>query len=265
MIILVSSLWVLLIAVILKPIGLDMVINKWRAVIAFVLVTASTISFVIYLLPLIFKKFYEPENWTIGKYFTIPFFIVIISSPLAAIATYLISASENIPILISPLEQLTIWVVRTSFISIFPTIIFYFIYKNTAKDQESYEAIITETIEDNILTEKITLSGNNKEILAILPQDFLYAEVLGNYVTIYYLSGNEVIQKALRTTLQQIIDDLESYPQFVRCHRSFIVNISNIINIKGNSHAYKLNLRNIETEVPVSKSYTRLIKEKLNL
>lgn len=242
-----------------------MVSNKWRAISIFVVMTMLVISFVVYVLPSVFRKFYDPANWTIGKYLTIPLCIVVIISPLAAIATYVISISENIEIVVSPFQQVTIWYIRASFVSIFPTLIFYFLNKGMAPDPVSYNMAGRRYTDNNTSQETFAISGSNKESLELLPDDFLYAEVLGNYVTIYYLHDNELRQKAMRTTLQQIIEEMEAYPQFIRCHRSFIVNISNITDVRGNSHAYKLNLKNLEGDVPVSKSYTRLIKEKLDL
>ena len=244
---------------------MDLLVNKLRAASILIAITAFTLLFVIYALPAIFKKFYDPESWTFARFLSIPAAIVFIVSPLAAIATYYICVSENIPITISPIEQLAIWLVRSAFLSLFPTMTFYFLYKNAQLKQ--IQEIPVYTAPDNMETtnEVVILSGNTKESLEICPKDLLYAEVLGNYVTVHYLEDNEIRQKSIRTTLQQIIDDLEAYPQFVRCHRAFIVNISNVTNVRGNSHAYKLSLKNMDGEVPVSKSYTKSIKEKLNL
>jgi len=265
LVVMVSLIWVILISAILKPMGMALITNKMRAASILIIITAFALLFVMYALPAIFKKFYAPNNWTFGKFLSIPAAIVFIVSPLAAVATYYISTSENIPITISPVEQLAIWYVRSSFLSLFPTMTFFFLYRNVPSDPILNNEIHVDQGNNESGKGFVVLSGNTKESLQISPQDFLYAEVLGNYVTVYYLSDNEVQQKSIRTTLQQILEDLDIFPQFVRCHRAFIVNISNITNVKGNSHAYKLSMKNLNTEVPVSKSYTKLIKEKLNL
>ncbi len=265
LIVVVSSLWILLIAVILKPLGIELVKNKQFVTILFISMAVSVIALVVYGFPVIFRRFHNPDSWTFGKYLSIPICIVIIFSPLAAIVTYLVCLKENIPITISPVQQLLIWIVRSLFISIFPTLIFYFINKNYQRTDINRKTINPDSSQNDLSNEPILLSGTTKDTLEVIPEELLYAEVLGNYVTIYYQSGNQVLQKSLRTTLQQIMESLQSYPEFVRCHRAFAVNLSKITNLRGNSHAYKLTLGELSTEVPVSKSYTKLIKEKLDL
>lgn len=262
----VPSVWVFLIAAILKPLGLHQVNDVYNIALLFSFITAVSAAFVVYISPLIFRCYYKSETWTKGKYFVSTASIMILIVPFATIATHYFLTRENIPITISPIHQLFIWLIRVFFIGIFPTFFLYILYRKLAPET-TYSHI--EHHNEDITSEKkediIVLSGNTKESVEFLPHSFLYAEVLGNYVTIYYLEENRVQQKSLRTTLSQITEILNAYPQFVRCHRAFIVNISNVVSVRGNSHAYKLTVNNMDAEIPVSKSYTRIIKEKLNM
>lgn len=266
--VLISVGWVFLIGIILKPIGLHRIQNnQLEIIIIFTLITAFSVSIVLYIFPLIFKKYFDPAKWTKGKYWISIILIILIVAPISTIATYYICKWENIPITIGPIHQLLIWYMRASLGALLPSTIFYFIYKNKEIRNILDREIKRIEYQDDKRQEKfITITGSTKESLLILPQNILYAEVSGNYVTIHYYNENaEPEKKILRITLQQMLDVLSPYPEFVRCHRAIIVNVSNITNIRGNSHAYYLTLRKVATEITVSKTYTKTIKERLDL
>lgn len=268
LVVVVSMAWIFLLGIILKPLGLHQIKNnQFEIILLFMLVAAISVSAVLYILPLFFKKYFNPETWSKGRYWCSIIVIILIAAPISTIVTYYICKWESIPITISPVHQLLIWCMRASMGALLPSAIFYFIYRNEQMQETlNREIKRIEFLESEGIEELVNLTGSTKESLLILPQNILYAEVSGNYVAIHYLNeSNENEKKLLRTTLQQIIDVLSSYSQFVRCHRSIIVNVSNITNIRGNSHAYYLTLRNLGSEVPVSKTYTKAIKEKLNL
>jgi DNA-binding LytR/AlgR family response regulator len=48
--------------------------------------------------------------------------------------------------------------------------------------------------------------------------------------------------------------------QIKRCHRSYIINESKIVSVRGNAQGLKLSLSNVEEEVPVSRSYLYLFR-----
>lgn len=83
-----------------------------------------------------------------------------------------------------------------------------------------------------------------------------YAEVKKNYVCFYQQSGQIM-------TYMTISDAEEKLPvkNFLRIHRSFIVNINNIVAIEGNS----VILKNREERVPVGESYKGRLFELLKI
>jgi len=50
-------------------------------------------------------------------------------------------------------------------------------------------------------------------------------------------------------------------PGIYRCHRSFLVNLSNIKTVTGNSNGFKIHFKNYNKHVPVSRSYTNEFKK----
>lgn len=88
----------------------------------------------------------------------------------------------------------------------------------------------------------------NKQLKKILFKDILFIESMENYVVIQTISSKELVY----TTLKQFY---ESLPQHVfrQTHRSYIVNLENVIAIDGNQlniNSYKIPIaRNFRDEI----------------
>lgn len=122
--------------------------------------------------------------------------------------------------------------------------------------------------ERNIQEEKggdaITLSGDTKESICVLPDNIMYMESSGNYVDVCYREEGNMKHKLLRSTIKQMDEMMEKYGCFVRCHRAYIVNVNKIMNINGNAQGYRLNLEDTQQEIPVSRTYLKDFKSFLN-
>jgi DNA-binding LytR/AlgR family response regulator len=116
---------------------------------------------------------------------------------------------------------------------------------------------------DHIEIDRIVLSGSTKESVTLYPDSILYIESSGNYVKINCLHNNVVKQKQLRTTITQLDKELQPYPSIARCHRAYMVNTSFITHVEGNSQGFRLRLRHVKEEVPVSRSYLKVIRDRL--
>jgi DNA-binding LytR/AlgR family response regulator len=98
---------------------------------------------------------------------------------------------------------------------------------------------------------------NGKQILKVATTDLICFEANDNYVITYYLNKEGQVKKTMdRFSLKKIDDLLKSAGiAFERVHKSFIVNPDYILKIKGKAQAYKLEIKHLDTEVPVSRSY----------
>ena len=101
-----------------------------------------------------------------------------------------------------------------------------------------------------------SVRGND---LTIPLSDFLYAEAQKNCVDIYFLREGHVEHQQLRTTLTSVLADANEKSIF-QCHRSFIVNLSNIRSAHGNSNGYQLTVGDEHHTVPVSRSYVKTLR-----
>ncbi|WP_089734667.1 LytTR family transcriptional regulator DNA-binding domain-containing protein [Chryseobacterium jejuense] len=62
----------------------------------------------------------------------------------------------------------------------------------------------------------------------------------------------------LRISLSNILAQVQT-PTIKRCHRSYIINLGKVKNIKGNAQGYKLTLPEIDFDIPVSRSFISII------
>ena len=117
--------------------------------------------------------------------------------------------------------------------------------------------------EDINWNSQITLEGTTNEHVTLEIADLLYIEAVGNYVKIVDKGENEVQTHMLRATMKQMEDALQAYPMIVRCHRAFMVNLSQVEQISSNSRAMQLVMHHSHDAIPVSRSNVSKLKELL--
>lgn len=229
---------------------------------------SSVLGFVI--VPKIFKRFYAPDQWTIKKNIIHCFFFLLFMGIctfiydhyfLMKIGFWQDFGTYNffVILFIDMLAAFTICII--------PLIFGLFIVENNALKRNLLEAqklnkLLSERDkEEKESSNSITLSGDTKDSVSLLPESILYMESSGNYVDICYLEEKEEKHKLLRSTIKQMEEEMQSFHNFIRCHRAYIVNINHIRNICGNAQGYRLSLTCISQEIPVSRTYLKDLKE----
>ena len=113
--------------------------------------------------------------------------------------------------------------------------------------------------------ESVTLiADNEKDSFQLELSNLLYIESTGNYIEIYYHKDGVLKNTLLRSTLKRTELQLEKHSSVLKCHRAFLVNASKIAEVKGNSQGLRLALKHTDTEIPVSRNFSKSLKEKLN-
>jgi len=106
----------------------------------------------------------------------------------------------------------------------------------------------------------VAIPAQTNQSLTIAPSDVRYAEAMQNYVTVYYMQGDELSKELIRSTISSIEKAFEG-SDIIRCHRSFLVNRSAITDISGNAQGLKLQVQDIpDTTIPVSRTYIPRLK-----
>jgi len=96
----------------------------------------------------------------------------------------------------------------------------------------------------------IKITGENRnDILEVAEQNFVYAESDQNYVTLFYLRGEQLEKKIIRSSLQAVNDQIDSS---IRIHRSYLINPEHLEKIKGNKRQRFAILHQVDESLPVS-------------
>ncbi|MFN1833700.1 LytR/AlgR family response regulator transcription factor [Balneola sp. MJW-20] len=141
----------------------------------------------------------------------------------------------------------------------FGAVILYLQYRNT---REKADLLLdNKGAPDNLIT---LYASNGKDQFSVTLDKLLYMEARDNYVAISYRSENIVKLEMLRITLKAMEKQCVNYPIY-RCHRSFLINLSQVVKVRGNRHKLDLYFRDSDIHVPVSRSYVNEIQMKMDI
>ncbi len=101
-------------------------------------------------------------------------------------------------------------------------------------------------------TDKHLIFKANKVLYKVVPDDILYIEAFGDYVKIHKQDSNIITH----STFAKILDILPS--QFVRCHKSFAVNLKKMNSLAGNTITIG------DKTVPIGQTYKSDFLKSLN-
>ncbi len=262
---------VLFVLGIFQPFGIDTIKeNKFIILIGFMLVSAAGAAVVVYIFPLLFKRFYS-DNWTIGKNLINIFLNVVVISIGNTLFSFFVMENNTSFNWAYFLTSLLFYSIVTFLVGIIPAIVIIFLQRDYALKRNLKEvrelnlklSAQQNQARDSFTSNPVTLSGNTKDSLALHPEQILFLEAYGNYVKVNYMDNDSNRQKLLRTTIRQMEEELTGYDYILRCHRAFLVNTRQISNIKGNSQGYRLVLNHHTEEIPVSRAYAKAFKEYL--
>lgn len=205
------------------------------------------------------------KNWTLGKDFIILFY----QMATVGLAIWLINI--NNPSYSKQDYSKAIFI--TFAIGILPyVIVTFFKHSRYLKNSLLQAELMNSQLE---ALHKATLTTKNsepEELYVVMPagkslkirvQRFLYAESKGNNLHLQWLEHEYPKTEIIRCTLNEFAKANVAHLCFFRCHRSYIVNIDRILEIRGNAAGYQLLLHSDLNTVAVSRSYVNLFKKRL--
>lgn len=112
---------------------------------------------------------------------------------------------------------------------------------------------------------QITLVAENEKDALVVPPDHLLAiESSDNYCTVFYTRKDALTKELIRSSLSRLeaqlaikrpTDQTSIHNPFIRCHRSYVVNLDRVERVSGNAQGYKLHLLGGQLTVPVARKY----------
>ncbi|MBN2521010.1 MAG: LytTR family transcriptional regulator DNA-binding domain-containing protein [Bacteroidales bacterium] len=105
------------------------------------------------------------------------------------------------------------------------------------------------------------ISENSAEKLELLLSDVVMIKSADNYVEIIFKDDDDFKKKLIRNTLKNIEQQIKQYSNFIRCHRTCIINIDYVENLDRKFNNYWLVIKEYNEEIPVSRQYLLQVKK----
>lgn len=227
-------------------------------------ITFLALVFNMILLPSIFKDFFEEKSWTVKRQLLFFAWILFTIGIGNFIYTVLTTSNFNFDF-----NAFIIFQLYTFVIGIFPVTFLVIIQQNYL-----YRQHLQSASELNLIIPKIRPNGfkknliilpaeNEKDNLALTVEQLFFIEAMGNYLKVFYRKNDKTHQEILRCSVKKAESAIEDFPEIIRCHRAYIVNLLKIEDAEGNSQGFRLKLNGLEHEIPVSRKYISEVKSHL--
>lgn len=130
-------------------------------------------------------------------------------------------------------------------------IIFFYQNRLFNKAIRNRAAVMTDAMKEEI---EISV-GKRQHSFRVKADSLVLVKAMENYVQIQYRDGDGAIrQRIVRTTLQRAEKKIRGCREFLRCHRSFIVNLGKIEKIIRNGGNWMIKLSEIDEIIPINRS-----------
>jgi len=238
-----------------QPFGLNKLNeNKYIIFMGYGLVSFATELFITLEVMKLFRRFFDPQNWTLGKHLiNTLFFIITFASFNWLFTVWMDFQTYNpfVPFLIDTLAM-----------GFFPMIFIFFYLERklrikNIKLSEKINTIIGKKSKVHIIDNKegtsfIAINGKK-----IDTKKLLYVKSLGNYVSVCFTVNGNNKKEVIRTTMKQIENSLVENKDIVRCHKSYFVNLKKVSKSLGNARSLYFQIDEAETQIPVSRKIAK--------
>lgn len=105
------------------------------------------------------------------------------------------------------------------------------------------------------------ISDKSMENITLLIADVAFIRSADNYIEIVFKEEGVYKKRMQRNTLRNIEQQLKTYANFIRCHRTCIINKYYIEELSRNFNNYFLTIKGYDERIPVSRQYLMKLKE----
>ena len=253
--------FVFLFLLVFQPFGLQTFMSPYKSMIfaGYGLITAFALILIHTALAFSSPTWYQEKTWTVGKN------IVLATIMFVAIGSLNWLYSGYLGFWNISFRTFLMFQAMTLVIGIFPVTIstllnYYFRLKQALLSANQLNQSIHHNQPPQPTSKIIIPSQNKSENLEVETSSLLFVKAIENYVEIGTAERNYLI----RNTLKNIELTLTAYPQFKKCHRSYLVNLEKIESFSGNAQGLTLKLTAPDKEeIPVSRAYVASIKASL--
>ena len=224
------------------------------------IIVGLTLMLIIHVIPNFIISEESKENWTIGKELLLSI-MVFVTIFIFNYIFFIVIVIDNSRLLSVPFFLKIGSRVITTGTAIFASVLwanYIIILKRNIKNVSMQNEILTEKLNEHIQKKNKQLvrveSFLKNEIIEFNIDDLLFIKSEGNYIEVYTKTNEKVKMNLYRASLQTIDDKLSEFPFIIRTHRSYLVNINNILKTEGNARNYQIFFDKTDMSVPVSRN-----------
>ncbi|MBN2758562.1 MAG: LytTR family transcriptional regulator [Bacteroidales bacterium] len=241
----------------------DFVLDQFLKVLAYGSITFIIMILYNTLLPLIFSDVFDSEKWNIQK--TIIFTLLSIIS-IGLINGLFAFKFDNTVNSIDILSFLLSVLLKTFTIGFLPIIFFVFFREKNLYKKNHLKAV--EIIEElkksknnelNYSKERIIKSDNSNDEIEIESNNLYCIKSEGNYCMLFFNNNNFVEKKMIRSSLNKIEKAYNNSNKIIRCHKSYIINLDKVTDIKGNARGYYFFIDELAFKIPGSRNLAKTL------
>jgi len=249
-----------------QPFGLASLKNEFRTYfeIGYGAITFLVLIFDLFIIPRFFKKRFEPQRWTVFKQMLWQIWI------LFSIGLFNFLYTSMFLNFLDSSKAFFVFQFYTLLVGIIPVVVITVIIQNrllveNLKAANEFNADLNLRNIAPFNNYKVCIiADNNKDKFEIDLANLIYIMSTGNYIQIFYENNNILKNYLLRNTLKQTEEQLKDFDTIIKCHRAFLVNKNRIVHVKGNSQGLRLILQGTDEEIPVSRNFSKGLKDFLN-
>jgi hypothetical protein len=213
------------------------------------------------ILPILFPTLFASEKWNIQKTLFYIFLSVIMIGLVNALFKY---NFDNSTTNTTTLNFIFSVLIKTFLIGILPIIIQVFFAERFLYKRNHIKAleIINELNKRKNLKQHndnsiYTFAKNSRDEITIAEEKLFYIKAEGNYCTLFYEKESILKKHLIRSSLKEVELVIMNPNTFVRCHKSYIINLNKVINITGNAKGYVFYLDKIDKKIPASRNLSK--------
>lgn len=215
---------------------------------------------ILYIPPLIFKNYFNEDSWTIGR----NLLLMAVGITFIGIILWYVGELYKEPYNLRKIDLLE-FLSYTFLVSLIPLTLFVFINEKNVRERREKKVVEIKKkkkepeahISKKLAGEISINSDNGNEHVIFHLDNLVYVTSEGNYASFFLKDEEGLKEKVLRVTLIKIATQLKEYPNIIRSHKSYIVNINYINDISGNARGYLLKSDFIDIDIPVSRSFSK--------
>jgi hypothetical protein len=221
-----------------------------------------------FILPEVFPTIFKTEEWNIIK--SLIFFLtsLITIAIFTTAFAYLYDNQNNKSFFLLFFTILT----RSIVLAFFPIVILIYYSERILfkKNHARAIVIIDELKADQPIMQKkaetaiFTFAKNTKDEINISEHELLYVKAEGNYCLLVYEKESDLLKHLIRGSLKEAELLISRSEFFYRCHKSYIVNLNKITDVKGNAKGFIFFLQH-ECMIPTSRNISKSLIRKIRI